>query len=195
MSKTKEKAQRAPVSHKRKQNPNEKIDPDVEIKPVFGVTKESVVKDGQGGGIGVRVGNTLMKEQEKEYTPPEKVKDYFAGDKVEERKIDKNIKKFTKFEPVEIYKIATMPLKKNEVKPIYPEALREEEIEGDVFLKVGIDKKGKVRSVKVISSDHELFTKAAVKAMKKTTFVPAKLTNGETTDSVVDIPVSFILDF
>ena len=44
--------------------------------PVFGVTMESVVGADTGTGMSVRVGNTLAKEPEKEFTPPDQVKPF-----------------------------------------------------------------------------------------------------------------------
>ncbi len=179
----------APVSHVRKK-PDGKVQ-DTDVKPVFGVTKKSVVA-GKGSGIGVRVGNTLMKEQEKEYTPPEKVKDYYAGNKLKESKIDPNIKKFTTA-PVPSFELSSLPVYKSRVKPEYPEELLDEELEGEVLLTVLINEKGRVISVKVKRSDHALFSKAAKKAMKKTRFKPGMI-DGKAVATSIDIPVKFVMD-
>lgn len=62
-----------PVSHKRTlDEPPSKVE---DVKPVFGVSKKTVTH-ADTTGMAVRVGNTLMKEQEEEFTPPEEVKDY-----------------------------------------------------------------------------------------------------------------------
>ncbi len=184
----KEKVQQAPISHVRKESDTKEVQTDV--KPVFGVTKKTVTGKG-GSGIGVRVGNTLMKEQEKEYTPPEKVKDYAAGKKIEERKYDKNIKKFS---PVPVFEISKMPAVKKRVTPEYPEELRDEELDGKVILRLGIDREGKVKTAKVVRSDHKLFAKAAVKAIKKWHFTPARLANGEKVDCEINFTVTFELE-
>ncbi len=117
-----------PISHN-KTEPAEK--PAEEVKPVFGVTKESVTDNSTG--IAVRIGNTVMKEQEKEYTPPEKVKDYAAGSKLVERS------ELKKIVPLPSYELSTLPIFKERIKPAYPESLKEEELEGEVVLTVIID--------------------------------------------------------
>jgi len=61
----KEKEAPLPVSNIR-EKPAEETP--VDAKPVFGVTADTVKGADSTTGIGIRVGNTLMKEQEKEYT-------------------------------------------------------------------------------------------------------------------------------
>lgn len=168
-----------PVSHIRKES--ERVE---DVKPVFGVTKKSV-DEKMTQGIGVRVGNTLMKEMEKEYTPPEKVKDYAAGKKIREVGSSSN------FNPVALSKIVTMPQVINPKRPSYPKLLEEEEIEGTVILELSISKKGEVIKVKVIESDHELFSKSAIKSVKNYKFKPAKLADGTSADAVIEFTVKF----
>ncbi len=155
-----------------------------EVKPVFGVTKDSLAPAADTG-IGVRVGNTLMKEQEKEYTPPEKVK-AFAGEQIEERKEAKPA-------PLPAFQLSALPVYKSKVNPKYPEELKSEELEGEVILEVTISEKGEVLEVKVKASDHDLFTRSAVAAMKQTRFTPA-LKNGMPVPARIDIPIKFMLD-
>jgi len=159
--------------------------PQEEVQPVFGVTKDTVAK--ADTGIGVRVGNTLMKEMEKEYTPPEQVRDLA---KVEDKRPEP-----PKFAPIPVFKLAKMPEVKAKIKPEYPAQLRKDEIEGEVLLKVSINKLGQIVDAKVVASDHELFSKAALAAIRQWQFKPALLANGEAVDSVVDIPVIFQLEF
>jgi TonB family protein len=121
---------------------------------------------------------------EKEYTPPEKVKELAkVGDK---RPV---------FTPIPVFKLAKMPEVKTKIKPEYPAQLRKDEIEGEVLLKVSINKLGEIVDAKVVASDHELFSKAALAAIRLWKFKPALLANGEAVDSVVDIPVIFQLEF
>jgi len=144
-----------------------------EATPVFGVTPMTVAKTGTGGpGIGVRVGNTLMMPQEEEYTPPEEVKPYAA---------------------VPVFALTSLPEYSSRVMPEYPESLRDDELEGEVHLSVTIDETGNVVDVEVRSSDHTLFSEAAVKAMKKCKFKPATQ-NGIPVATKIDIPVQFVLD-
>ncbi len=162
----------APVSHKRTEK--KKVSKIEEIKPVFGVTKKTVEKSAiKKTGIGVRVGNTLMKEQEKEYTPPEKVRDYIT---------------------IPVFDLTTMPTFKVRVTPEFPDVLKEMELEGEVNLSASIDDLGIVKEVKVLKSDHELFSKAAVKALLASRFVPATQ-NGEPVGTILDdLVYTFILD-
>jgi len=159
--------------------------PEEEVKPVFGVTKDTVAT--ADTGIGVRIGNTLMKEMEKEYTPPEEVKDL---PKVEVKRPPE-----PRFNPVAAFKLARMPEIKDKVRPDYPRELRADGVEGEVLLRVSVDRTGKVVSVTVVASDHELFAKAAVAAVRGWKFAPARLASGEEADAVIEIPVIFQLDF
>ncbi len=158
-----------PVSHIKK--PSKKITKNEEIKPVFGVTRDTVV-DKAAAGIGVRIGNTLMKKQEKKYTPPEKVRDYLT---------------------VPVFELSNLPSYKTRILPEYPKILKEEGVEGDVMLIVTIDDEGNVVDVKLKHSDHDLFTKAAVAAMKRCFFKPATK-NGRPVSVEIDVPIKFILD-
>lgn len=167
----KTKVRKVPISHKRKTEAKEPA-PET-VKPVFGVTKKTVEKKSTGTGIGVRAGNTLMKEQEEEYTPPEKVRDYIT---------------------VPVFDLTTMPVFKKRVRPEFPEILKKREVEGEVFLSAEIDDLGMVTMVTVLKSDHELFAKAAVSALKASRFAPATQ-NGEPVGTVLeDLVYTFVLD-
>ena len=140
-------------------------------KPVFGAARDSVVTDG-GAAMAVRVGNTLMKEQEEEFTPAEAVEDYYA---------------------VPPFELSSLPLYKVKVVPDYPESLKAAEIEGQVLLSVTIDHKGKVVAQKVKRSDDLLFAKAAMAALNQCEFTPG-MQNGVPVTTIIDIPIKFILD-
>lgn len=64
------------------------------------------------------------------------------------------------------------------VEPIYPELARKAGIEGKVFVKVWIDKHGKVKDVIVLKSTVELFNQAAIDAAKQWEFTPAMMKLG-----------------
>jgi len=157
-----------------------------EVKEVFGVTRETVV-DNPASGIGVRVGNTLAKEMEKEYTPPEEVKQ--LPPPAEKRPEP------PRFSPTPLFKISKMPEVKTKIRPVYPPALRKEEVEGEVLLKVALDRTGAIVKVVVVSSDHPLFSEAALTAVKEWKFSPALLADGTPTDIVIEVPVIFQLEF
>lgn len=151
-----------------------------EVKEVFGVKNDTLAPEGPG--IGVRSGNTLNKEMEKEYTPPEQVKELPK----EEPK---------KFVPVPVFKINKMPEILSKVKPEYPKELKDQEIEGEVIIKISVDKHGNIVDAKVVSSDNPLFDKPAIEAIKKWKFKPAYLSNGEAVDTQVDITVIFQIEY
>jgi TonB family protein len=71
-----------------------------------------------------------------------------------------------------------------EVKADYPLEARRLGLVGQVSLKIGIDKTGKVRSVKVVARGGHGFDEAAVKALWQTRFSPCKLANGQAVDCV-----------
>lgn len=75
----------------------------------------------------------------------------------------------------EVEKVA-LPLPGNRA-PTYPGALRAAGVEGSVALRFVIDTAGAVerRSAVVISSDHELFTAAALRALSTHRFLPAEV--------------------
>jgi periplasmic protein TonB len=141
------------------------------VKPVFGVNRDSLAKAGKSE-TAVRVGNTLMQSQEKEYTPPEEVKTYVS---------------------VPVFELSTMPVYKTKVDPKYPPSLKKKEVEGEVLLSATIDETGKVVKVSVKRSDNGLFSKAAVAALKQCTFTPAKQNDTPVT-TTIDIPIKFMLD-
>lgn len=120
---------------------------------VFGLGKNSVVK-GNGGssGFSVRVGNTIMKEMELEYTNPDKVKVYH---------------------PVQLYTITKFPKLIKVVKPEYTKLAREKQIEGVVVLEVDIDEDGDVRYVKVLKKLGFGLDEAALEAVKQFKYRPA----------------------
>jgi len=64
------------------------------------------------------------------------------------------------------------------VEPVYPELARKAGIEGKVFVKVWIDKHGKVKDVVVIKSTVEMFNAPAIAAAKQWKFTPAMMKLG-----------------
>ena len=77
--------------------------------------------------------------------------------------------------------------------PRYPYLSRSREEEGKVILQVYINKKGRVSRIETIqSSGHSRLDKAARKAVKNWTFIPA-LEDGNPTAGVVQVPILFVL--
>lgn len=79
-----------------------------------------------------------------------------------------------------------------QVLPKYPELAQRAGLEGTVFVKVWVDKEGKVRQVVIQKSDAEIFNEAAKEAAKQWVFTPAVMQKGPV--SVwVSIPIKFRL--
>lgn len=117
-------------------------------KPVFGVTKESTI-DGDSG-VSVRVGNTLMKEPEKDLTDPSKIKPYSGGDVYSQSDLDK---------PPRVLKM---------VKPEYPLLAKRANRQGVVKVRFLVSKNGVVSNVKVLSAPAGLgFAEAAIAAVQQ----------------------------
>lgn len=78
--------------------------------------------------------------------------------------------------------------------PLYPPRARGQGVEGKLVVRCVVSAGGKVKDAKIIKVEPRgYFEQAALKAVKKWTFVPAKL-NGEKVPVYVDIPLSFTLD-
>jgi protein TonB len=58
--------------------------------------------------------------------------------------------------------------------PIYPQAARRMNKEGRVLLRLTIDSSGKLNNLEVVEGAAFGFTEAAIDAVKKSTFIPAK---------------------
>lgn len=123
-------------------------------KPVFGISMSSVVQGGQGGGMTVRVGNTLMTSPEKEFTAPQDVRPYA---------------------PVPLSEVTRAPKVKREVKPEYTAVARDLGIEGDVKLEVEVRAEGTVGEVRVVQGLGYGLDEAAVQAMRRFEFFPAQI--------------------
>ena len=161
--------------------PNQQIEPPKQPqeppKPIFGVTKDSVT-EGEAG-MSVRVGNTLMKEPEKDLTDPSKVKPY-AGPPARD---------------YESYELDRPPKPVKTVDPEYPQMARRTGKVGRVVLRILITKNGQVAQVKVIQGPGAGlgFEDAAVAAVKQWRFSPPTV-HGTPVDVWADLPIRFTLD-
>ncbi len=78
------------------------------------------------------------------------------------------------------------------VEPIYPDIAQRAGLEGKVVAYLWVDKQGKVRDVKIVKSDSEIFNQAVIDAAKQYQFTPAMMKNGPV--SVwISVPFSFEL--
>lgn len=64
------------------------------------------------------------------------------------------------------------------VNPVYPEVARLAGQEGTVYVKLWIDKAGKVRQVVLLKSDNPIFDQAVIEAAKQWVFTPAMMNAG-----------------
>ena len=78
-------------------------------------------------------------------------------------------------------------------RPVYPDELRRQGIEGQVELQVGVDETGSVRGVRVIKSLHPYLDHSAVQALKLWKFEPV-IQNGKAVPAVITTVVNFSRD-
>jgi TonB family protein len=82
------------------------------------------------------------------------------------------------------------PLKVKDVRPIYPPALRESAMRGVVSIEGQIGTDGRMKDMRVISSPHPAFERAALDAVGEWEFTPTTL-NGRVVDTRIKVNVSF----
>jgi periplasmic protein TonB len=84
------------------------------------------------------------------------------------------------------------PVCTRRVEPVYPEIAQKAGLEGKVIAYLWVDKQGKVRDVKIVKSDSEIFNQSVIDAAKQYQFTPAMMKNGPV--SVwISVPFSFEL--
>ena len=89
--------------------------------------------------------------------------------------------------------VDTPPKVQKYVPPVYPAGAKGKRIEGSVVIRCVVTARGKVKEMRVISSKPKgYFEEAALKAVKKWTFIAAKL-GGEKVPVYVDVPITFSL--
>ncbi len=64
------------------------------------------------------------------------------------------------------------------VDPIYPELAKKAGMEGTVYANLWVDKQGKVREVKIVKAESEIFVQPVIDAAKQWLFSPAMMKNG-----------------
>ena len=87
---------------------------------------------------------------------------------------------------------AAGPFYHHQVMPVYPVIARKMGKEGRVLLRLTIDEKGNLLNVEVLEDPGYGFAEAAVKAVKKSTFVPAKRV-GDSVFAKALLPIKFVL--
>jgi len=152
--------------------PNQEVKParatEEPIQPVFGVTQDSVVAgDSQ---VAIPVGNTLMtKDRALAKAPPPLP----------------SAPPPPTFVPVDEESVTEWP--EAYVKPEleYPEAAKRMGIGGKVLLRIGIDRKGNIKSVRVLKKVGFGMDEAAMKAAWQSKWKPARRADGEPVDIVI----------
>ncbi|MCK5799456.1 MAG: TonB family protein [Deltaproteobacteria bacterium] len=102
-------------------------------------------------------------------------------------------KKFTRGERAPVAVISTMPRVVRRVAPIYPERMRDLEIEGKVILQLTIGADGSVKKIKILKSLKKELDAAAIAAAKKMRFAPAKV-GGTPVTVTIPYTFTFVLD-
>ena len=125
----------------------------------------------------MRIGNTLMKAPEKEFTKPSDVRPYapVPGHKLTQ---------YPRLSAAERARLERLP---------YPERARDEEMEGRVVLLLDINFKGRVVKARVLKDPGSGLGAAAVKALKTARFEPA-MVDGEAVDARLHYQYDFVLE-
>jgi protein TonB len=106
--------------------------------------------------------------------------------------IDQDLKIDEDAPPPDFVPYEKEPTVVKKVEPKYPDLALRAGLEGNVFVKVWVDKEGKVRKVVLLKSDAPIFEDAAMAAAKQWVFTPAVMQKGPV--SVwVSIPFRFRL--
>lgn len=123
-------------------------------KPVFGISMSSTVSG--NSGFSMRVGNTTMKDPDKERVAPEDVKPYAAP----------------KEKYVPVYSLSQPPKPTGECREPYPQAARDAKVQGRIKLDVEIRTDGTVGEVTPLNTLGYGLEDTAVRALKKCKFKP-----------------------
>ena len=134
-----------------------------EIKPVVGVTEDSLSREGD---FSVPVGNTLMG------TPENKVQEVHYAP---------------------LFRVSELPRFRENIQPIYPDLARRMGIAGTVVLEVSIDEEGKVMDAVVKQGLGYGCDESALESVRKARFYPARADDGQPVAVKVQIPFHFRL--
>jgi periplasmic protein TonB len=145
--------------------------------PVFGVTMDSVVTG--DSAVAVPVGSTLMTKDRTQGRPGPAA--------------PSTVTEAPSFAPVAETSIGEFPRTIHEEKgdSYYPPEARRMGLEGQVVLRVGIDRRGSIRAVRVIKKAGYGFDEAASRAMWKFKFTPARTREGEAVDFLITYTYTF----
>jgi protein TonB len=88
--------------------------------------------------------------------------------------------------------VEKLPVVIRRTEPVYPELAVKAGLTGKVWLKMLVDREGKVRKVLVVKSDADIFSEAATDAARQWLFVPAVM-NGGPVSVWVTVPFTFTM--
>jgi protein TonB len=158
--------------------PNQEVPPTAPtedpVKPVFGVTQAAVVPG--ESPVAVPVGNTLM------------TKDRTLA-KVAPLPLPPALPPV--FAPVDEESVAELPEKIAMPDLTYPELARRLGVEGKVRLRIGIDRRGNVKSVRILQKAGYGMDEEAERKIWQSKWKPAKREDGQTVDVVIHYNVIF----
>jgi protein TonB len=160
--------------------PNQEVKPaeptEEPVQAVFGVTGDSVVEG--GSPVAVPVGNTLMtKDRTLAKAPPPPLPPAPPPPPA--------------FAPVDEDQVAEFPEATVKPEPVYPQVAQRMGIGGKVRLRVGIDRRGNVKSVRVLEKAGYGMDEEAVRVVWQYKFKPAKRPGGEPVDFVITYNFTF----
>ncbi len=145
---------------------------------VFGIDHNSLAQ-GHGSTVAVRVGNDLMKEQEKEYTPPKKVQPLPEEPPAQVAPPPPPPPPRPRPRPrprtYDLRAVTVKPHFLERVAPRYTDAAQDEEIEGVVKVEVVLDEKGRPMRVRIVKSLGHGLDQSVIRAVKASRFSPAKM--------------------
>jgi len=149
-----------------------------EAPPVFGVSLDSTV--GEGPGLAVPVGNTLMTKQRKPGPPGALPAASGDPDHLPA--------------PVPEVFISEQPRVVREMKAAYPPEAQRMGIEGHVLCRLYIDENGDVRRVTVVEKAGHGFDELARDALKKYKFSPARTGDGKAVPTNITFKYTFVVE-
>jgi protein TonB len=149
-----------------------------EAPPVFGVSLDSTV-GGDGPGLAVPVGNSLMTKQHKAAPPGQLPAATGDPDRLPA--------------PVPEVLISDMPKLLRDVKVPYPPELARMGIEGHVVARLYVDENGDVRRVTIVEKAGHGFDELARDALKKLKFSSARTSDGKAVPTNIQYTYRFEL--
>ncbi len=94
--------------------------------------------------------------------------------------------------PVPVYQLTGLPRFIHQERPNYPPRLRRQGKEATVKLEIYIDADGRVREIRVLKSAGEDFDRAAIAAIRASTFAPGNV-DGKPVPVLMRLPIRFRL--